>query len=144
VDTRLAATRNLENTTAFFIQAVETVGHLPLKVTTDGESSYPTAIKEALGKKVEHRTSKYLNNKLEQDHRGVKGRVKPILGFKNPASAGRFLRAFDEQRHYFRPRKYLKEKVSAMQRRVHFRGQLIRLKHLFLAEKLHWHQLTLF
>lgn len=144
VATRLAATRDLENSTAFFKQAVQTVGHVPHKVTTDGESSYPSAIEEALGKRALHRTYKYLNNKLEQDHRVVKGRVKPMLGFKNPASASRFLRAFDEQRHYFRPRKYLREKVSALQRRVHFRGQLLRLKHQFLDEKLHWHQLTLF
>jgi transposase-like protein len=26
---------------------------------------------------LEHRTSKYLNNHLEQDHQGVKGRLRP-------------------------------------------------------------------
>jgi putative transposase len=144
VATRLSQTRDLENSTAFLVQAVQTVGHLPHRVTTDGESSYPGAIEAALGKRVEHPTNKYLNNKLEQDHRGVKGRVKSMLGFKNPASASRFLGVFDEQRHYFRPRKYLKAKVSALQRRVHFRGQLLRLKHQFRDEKLHGHQLTLF
>lgn len=143
VETKMSKTRDLETTTAFFEQAVATVGHLPIKVTTDGESSYPAAIKEALGKRVEHRTSKYLNNKLEQDHRGVKSRVKPMLGFKNPTSAARFCGAFDEQRNYFRARKFLKEKLSLMQKRVHFRGQFIRLKHKFLQEKLQWHQTTL-
>ena len=28
-------------------------------------------------------TSKYLNNLVEQDHRGVKQRIYPMLGFKN-------------------------------------------------------------
>lgn len=28
------------------------------------------------------RSSRYLNNMLEQDHRGVKLRIKPMLGFK--------------------------------------------------------------
>jgi len=28
------------------------------------------------------RSSKYLNNMIEQDHRGVKSRIKPMLGFK--------------------------------------------------------------
>jgi transposase-like protein len=28
------------------------------------------------------RSSKYLNNLIEQDHRGVKARTKPMLGFK--------------------------------------------------------------
>ena len=28
------------------------------------------------------RSSRYLNNMVEQDHRGVKSRIKPMLGFK--------------------------------------------------------------
>ncbi len=28
------------------------------------------------------RSSKYLNNLIEQDHRGVKSRINPMLGFK--------------------------------------------------------------
>jgi transposase-like protein len=31
-------------------------------------------VRETLGDQVLHRTSKYLNNRLEQDHRGVKQR----------------------------------------------------------------------
>src|SRR4051794_41869753 len=30
------------------------------------------------------RTSAYLNNRLEQDHRGIKGRYRPMRGFKCP------------------------------------------------------------
>jgi hypothetical protein len=33
------------------------------------------------------RSSKYLNNLIEQDHRGVKSRTRPMLGFKNFESA---------------------------------------------------------
>ena len=33
------------------------------------------------------RSSKYLNNLIEQDHRGVKSRTQPMLGFKNFESA---------------------------------------------------------
>ena len=29
------------------------------------------------------RSSKYLNNLIEQDHRGIKFQTKPMLGFKN-------------------------------------------------------------
>ena len=32
---------------------------------------------------TEVRTSKYLNNLVEQDHRRVKQRIYPMLGFKN-------------------------------------------------------------
>jgi len=33
-------------------------------------------------KDTRHRSSKYLNNLIEQDHRGVKSRIRPMLGFK--------------------------------------------------------------
>jgi transposase-like protein len=33
------------------------------------------------------RSSKYLNNLIEQDHRGLKSRIRPMLGFKTFESA---------------------------------------------------------
>ena len=33
------------------------------------------------------RRSKYLNNLVEQDHRAIKGRVRPMLGFKSYRTA---------------------------------------------------------
>jgi transposase-like protein len=38
------------------------------------------------------RSSKYLNNLVEQDHRNIKSRTKVMLGFK-PAPAGRLREA---------------------------------------------------
>jgi transposase-like protein len=46
--------------------------------------------------------SRYLNNHLEQDHRGIKGRYRPMRGFKRVAVAQRFCRAYDEVRHFLR------------------------------------------
>ncbi|SFU20219.1 Transposase (or an inactivated derivative) [Mesorhizobium sp. YR577] len=37
--------------------------------------------------RIRIRKSKYLNNRLEQDHRRVKRRIRPMLGFKSMASA---------------------------------------------------------
>jgi transposase-like protein len=34
-------------------------------------------------KRTKVRSSKYLNNLIEQDHRGIKSRTRPMLGFKN-------------------------------------------------------------
>jgi transposase-like protein len=34
------------------------------------------------GAPIELRQSKYLNNLVEQDHRAVKRRVRPMMGFK--------------------------------------------------------------
>jgi transposase-like protein len=37
-----------------------------------------------------HRTSMYLNRRLEQDHRSIRGRVGCTHGFKSHDTAGRF------------------------------------------------------
>ena len=42
--------------------------------------------------------------RLEQDHRGIKGRYKGMRGFHNFASAQRFCDAYDGLRDYLRPR----------------------------------------
>jgi transposase-like protein len=35
-----------------------------------------------MGSRPKLRSSKYLNNIIEQDHRGIKARIGPMLGFK--------------------------------------------------------------
>jgi len=64
----------------------------------DGHDAYPRAIREILGDGVAHRTSRYKNKRLAQDHRGVKQRYYPLRGFGSFASAARFCTAFEEQR----------------------------------------------
>jgi hypothetical protein len=53
----------------------------PTQVTTDGHDSYPRAIRETLGPKVKHRCSAYMNRRIERNHREVKQRYYPMLGF---------------------------------------------------------------
>ena len=67
-----------------------------------------------------HRTNQHLNNRTEQDHRGIKQRYHPMLGFGSFASASRFCRAFDEVRQYFRVRKRCGEMVPLSVQRHHF------------------------
>src|SRR5260370_28882546 len=74
VNAMLSEKRNMEAAQRFFQQAVAVVGHTPEQVTTDGHTSYPRAIRETMGSNVQHRTNQYLNNHLEQDHRGIKQR----------------------------------------------------------------------
>ena len=88
------------------------VGHAPEKVTTDGQDASPRAIREMLGPEVRHRTSRYMNNRLEQDHRGIKQRYYPMRGFGSFEAAARFCLAHDELRDYFRFRRHLTETVS--------------------------------
>lgn len=121
VDSMLSEHRDLAAAKRFFTQARDIVGHAPQKVTTDKHHSYPRAIRRVLGRKVMHRTSRYLNNRLEQDHRAVKQRYYPMRGFGAFKSAARFCSAFDEQRDYFRYRTKPKQKVSLSEQRVMFR-----------------------
>ena len=83
---------------AFFQSAKAVTGVTPARVTKDGHDSYPRAIRTVLGAGAKHRTNQYLNNRIEQDHRGIKGRYGLMRGFKSHESASRFCRCFDELR----------------------------------------------
>lgn len=102
-------------------------------MTIDGHDSYPRAIRRVLGRKVKHRTNRYLNNRLEQDHRGIKQRYYPMRGFGNFNSACRFCGAFDEQRDYFRYRTKPKETVPLAEQRQMFQERFGALKYLLMA-----------
>ncbi|GHO63093.1 hypothetical protein KSC_019850 [Ktedonobacter sp. SOSP1-52] len=104
------------------------VGHAPERVTSDGHDSYPRAIRETFGSAVTHRCNPYLNNRLEQDHRGIKQRYYPMRGFGNFSSAARFCRAFDEMRQFFRFRTTMKQHVSLADQRRLFCHRLDTLK----------------
>jgi transposase-like protein len=92
IETMLSATRDMKAARRFFRSARSIVGFAPDRVTTDGHNSYPRAIRSTSGRDVRHRTSIYLNNRLEQDHRGIKGRIRCMRGFKEHEAADRFCR----------------------------------------------------
>src|SRR6185437_15849268 len=102
VDARLSETRDMAAARAFFRSAKTVTGITPARVTTDGHDSYPRAIHTELGTGARHRTSRYLNNRIEQDHRGIKGRYQPMRGFKSSKPAARFCRSYDELRNHLR------------------------------------------
>ncbi|GHO87637.1 hypothetical protein KSZ_56430 [Dictyobacter formicarum] len=130
VDSRLSDKRDMEAAKRFFKQAVVVVGHAPDQVTTDGHTSYPRAIRETMNGLVQHRTNKYLNNRLEQDHRAIKQRYYPMHGFGTFTSAARFCCAFDELRNYFRLRSTMGEPISLPEQRRVFLQRLTALKTL--------------
>ncbi len=53
-----------------------------------------------------------MNNRIEQDHRGIKQRYYPMRGFGSFDSAARFCTAHDELRDHLRPRTCFNEAVS--------------------------------
>src|ERR671933_114127 len=121
VDSMLSEHRDMDAAKRFFKGALEIAEQAPARVTTDGHDSYPRAIRETLGEDVTHRCNPYLNNRIEQDHRGVKQRYYLMRGFGKFDADSRFCRAFDEQRHYFRMRTTMRQRVPplAEQRRAY-------------------------
>jgi putative transposase len=72
---------------AFFRKAFRN-NAIPEKVTIDKSGSNISALNSANkdlpeDKQIEVRQIKYLNNMIEQDHRFIKKRTKPMLGFKS-------------------------------------------------------------
>jgi putative transposase len=120
VDVMFSENRDMAAAMAFFKSAKTVTEVTPDRVTTDGHDSYPQAIRTTLGEAVKHRTNRYLNNRLEQDHRGIKGRYQPMRGFKCPRSADRFCRGYDELRSLLRPGSRPHQHVSANNRRLQF------------------------
>jgi transposase-like protein len=55
-----------------------------------------------------------MNNIIEQDHRGIKSRYKPMKGFKNIFCALIFCTAFEEIRQLFR----MKNKTRSERRKM--------------------------
>lgn len=91
IDFLLRARRDASAAKAFFRKAFKESGK-PDKVTIDKSGSNKSAL-DAFNKdgtdedKIEIRQIKYLNNIVEQDHRFIKKRTRPMLGFKNFYSA---------------------------------------------------------
>ena len=114
----LSEYRDMAAAQAFFRSARSVTGQVPDRVTTDGHGSYPRAIRSTLGRRVVHRTSAYKNNRLEQDHRRVAGRIRCMRGFKSFASAERFCRSYDELRNFLRLQTLYNQFVPANRRRL--------------------------
>jgi transposase-like protein len=86
IDFRLSSTSDVSAAKAFFKKAIRHAGQPPLTITLDGYAASHRAVREKctdglLPKGTRLRSSKYLNNLIEQDHRGwVKFRTQPMLG----------------------------------------------------------------
>jgi IS6 family transposase len=92
VDFRLSSRRDVTEAKAFFRKAFRNQGSTPRTITLDGYAASHRAVREMkadrqLHKNTKVRSSKYLNNLIEQDHRGVKSRLAPMLGFKGSRTA---------------------------------------------------------
>jgi hypothetical protein len=84
---------------AYFSRAAKQRG-APRVITLDGYAASHRAVDKlktsgVLPRRVQVRSCKYLNNVIEQDHRRIKQRVRPMLGFKGFETAAVTIRGIE-------------------------------------------------
>jgi IS6 family transposase len=101
LDFMLSATRDADAAKRFFRQVLQ-ASHTctPRVITVDKHAAYPLAFEAlqhdgTLPKTCLLRQCKYLNNMVEQDHRFVKRRVKPGMGFGAFDTAQRAIQGYE-------------------------------------------------
>ena len=101
LDFLLSAKRDAKAAKRFFkkvLHASHTIA--PRVITVDKNAAYPPAIKalkkeKSLPRATKTRQIKYMNNVVEQDHRFIKRRTKPGLGFGSFNTARRTLKGYE-------------------------------------------------
>ncbi|MBE7106975.1 IS6 family transposase [Bacillus cereus] len=118
IDFYLSETRDKKAAKRFFKKALRSF-HVskPRVITVDKNPAYPLAIQELkeekrMPKGIQIRQCKYLNNIVEQDHRFIKKRVRPMLGLKSFRTATLILRGI-EAMHMMKKRQLHKRVKSA-------------------------------
>ena len=96
------------------MQAETTTGTTPDQITTDKEPALYPAMDNVFGNCTKHRDSKYMNNRIESDHRVTKSRLSIMKGFKDIFCALNFCTAFEEIRQHFR----MKNKTRSEHRKL--------------------------
>lgn len=100
---------------------------MPRVLVTDKLASYGVAHRRLM-RSVEHRRSKYLNNRAENSHQPTRARERAMKRFRSASGAQRFLSAFSAISPHFRPRRH---RLTAVQYR-----------HDMTTRFTTWHQVT--
>jgi transposase-like protein len=99
VDFRLSRRRDMAAAKRLFSRATKQHG-APRVITLDGYAASHRAVAKLktfgiLPRRVQVRSCKYPNNVIEQDHRRIKQRVRPMLGFKRFETAAVTIRGIE-------------------------------------------------
>lgn len=129
LDFLLTARRDAKAAKRFFRKALNAVHtQEPRVINVDKNAAYPKAVdelkaKEELSEQVELRQNKYLNNRVEQDHRFIKRLVKPGMGFGSFNTARRTIKGY-EIMHMMRKGQIKGVERKAVQERVKFIAEI--------------------
>jgi putative transposase len=105
LDILVTSRRDARSAKRFFRKLLKGLRYVPRVIVTDKLASYGVACR-ALLPSVEHRRSKYLNNRAENSHQPTRARERAMKKFASPGGAQRFLSAFSEISPHFRPRRH--------------------------------------
>lgn len=81
VDVYVSERRAAADAATFFGRVIAATGVAPDAVTTDGAAAYPPALVAVLPG-VLHEAGKRVQQRVERDHQHLKGRLRPMRGFK--------------------------------------------------------------
>ena len=101
IDFMLSAKRDARAAKRFFRRMLKDVpDQVPRVINVDKNPAYPPAVEELKAEAIlsddcQLRQCKYLNNLIEQDHRFIKRRVNPGLGFFSFKTAQRTIRGYE-------------------------------------------------
>src|SRR5690349_12167690 len=98
--------RNASAAKRFFKRLLAGLKYKPRKIVTDGLRSYGVAHRDLLPE-VQHRTSRYFNNRAENSHRPTRRRERQMQRFKSPRQAQHFLSSHAMIYDHFHPRRHL-------------------------------------
>ena len=97
--------RNAKAAKRFFRKLLNRQCRVPRVLVTDKLRSYQVAHR-AVMPSVEHRQSRYLNNRAENSHQPTRHRERAMKRFRTPGAAQRFLAVFSVISPHFRPRRH--------------------------------------
>jgi putative transposase len=102
LDILVTSRRDTRAATRFFRKLLKGLEYVPRVLITDKLASYGAARRRVL-RSVEHRQSKYLNNRAENSHQPTRARERAMKKFTSAGHAQRFLSAFSGISPHFRP-----------------------------------------
>lgn len=106
LDILVQSGRNAVAAKRFFRKLLTKQCRVPRVLVTDKLRSYQAAHRELMPS-VQHRRSKYLNNRAENSHQPTRQRERAMKRFESIRHAQRFLSAFSGISPHFRPNRHL-------------------------------------
>jgi putative transposase len=105
LDVLMQSRRNTKAAKRFFKKLLKGLRYVPRVVVTDKLGSYGAAKREIIPH-VEHRQSRYLNNRAENSHQSTRQRERRMKRFKSPRQAQQFLSAYGPIHQHSYPRRH--------------------------------------